>query len=1293
MRTPLAFLGSAALLIATASGCVDTDVADDEPALAETEAEVVAGGFAARFDDTVRGGGVVVAGDTMAGRSILLAQGAAEINLTGIPAGAVVDRALLYWAISGGTDTTLLFEGNVVTGAEIALGGDTCWNTTNHVFRADVTARVGGNGNYDIVGLPSSILFSGVDTDGVALVVTYRQPTSGVRRRVVIRDGAITTNEAGDIATDTFPSLAAPLASTARLHMVVGDGQSSSDGAFTFGATSLGTNQWQGGEGSLWDTQTYDVAITTGQASATWSAVQGDDCILFVASALEFDVGVCGDGVLTGGETCDDGDADSLDGCSSFCLVEAGWTCDGTPSVCTTTCGDGVIAGAEACDDGDADAGDGCSATCTIEPGYGCTGMPSACTTTCGDGIPDGAEACDDGDTDAGDGCSATCTVEPGFMCAGTPSVCTATCGDGIPAGGEACDDGDNDNGDGCSATCTIEPGFSCTGTPSVCTTACGDGVIAGSEACDDANTDDGDGCDAACAIEPGHSCVGEPSTCTMSCGDGVIDPGEVCDDGGLTNGDGCSDICMVEPGHTCEGEPSTCAAVCGDGMIVGDETCDDGNTTADDGCDAACAIEPGFTCTGEPSACATTCGDGVRAGTEACDDGNLDGDDGCDAVCVAEPGYLCDDTGTCEKLVVAGGGCAASGGSQGGLAALAMIALAALLGRRRRAPVAIAALLVVTAAASRDAAAQLDDGSSAYSAERFQLAVDRDGILSVESARTPGHLSIDLGLWLGYADDPLTVRAGSDGERLAALVSHRLGGALVASIGLGTRFEVGLGFPLILSQDQELGDLMSTDAMSSFGLGDLQLMPKVALLRGQVDVALAARLTAPTSSADDYTGEDGLTAAPMLVLGATAGELRFGANLGYRIRGNTQTLGLSVADELFVDLGAAYRLAPSVEALASLALATPASSPFGDFNGNFTEGRLGVGIDVTDRVQLFGAGGVGLAEGWGTADWRALAGLWIGARREAEVAPAPRVVDRDGDGILDDRDACPDQPEVVNGFEDEDGCPDEDPDADRDGILIPTDQCPAEMETVNRFQDDDGCPDTVPDTDGDGLDDLVDQCIDSPEDFDGFQDDDGCPEADNDSDGVTDAADRCPLEAGPVENGGCPDTDRDGDTVVDRLDNCPDEPGKVANHGCKDKQLVVFDGSKITLLDVVYFKVNKDILEKRSSKLLNNVAAVLKAHPEVTKVIVEGHTDDQGDDAYNQDLSQRRAQAVVDFLVAAGIAADKLAPIGYGETLPIQAGKTKRARAANRRVEFKLEGIAGVQVVPSGPSSDTIEP
>ena len=175
-----------------------TACSDDEPVdgvtLGEAVDEVVVGSFVARFDDTLVGGGVVAQGASMAGREDATVNASAAITIAGIPAGATVSRALLYWSISGGSDTTATVNAVAVTGTALATAGDTCWGVNNTTFRADVTARVTGNGVYTIGGLPSSTVATGADTDGVALVVTYQNPTSGIRRRVMIRDGAITTS-------------------------------------------------------------------------------------------------------------------------------------------------------------------------------------------------------------------------------------------------------------------------------------------------------------------------------------------------------------------------------------------------------------------------------------------------------------------------------------------------------------------------------------------------------------------------------------------------------------------------------------------------------------------------------------------------------------------------------------------------------------------------------------------------------------------------------------------------------------------------------------------------------------------------------------------------------------------------------------------------------------------------------------------------------------------------------------------------------------------------------------------
>jgi outer membrane protein OmpA-like peptidoglycan-associated protein len=277
-----------------------------------------------------------------------------------------------------------------------------------------------------------------------------------------------------------------------------------------------------------------------------------------------------------------------------------------------------------------------------------------------------------------------------------------------------------------------------------------------------------------------------------------------------------------------------------------------------------------------------------------------------------------------------------------------------------------------------------------------------------------------------------------------------------------------------------------------------------------------------------------------------------------------------------------------------------------------------------------------------------------------------PLDQDPDKDGVVGSADACP-----TEAGTNPDGCPTHDKDGD--GVMDPADKCVSEPETVNTFQDEDGCPDTMPDTDADGLDDTADKCKDQAEDKDGFQDEDGCPDPDNDADNLMDGLDKCPMQAGPAENNGCPDTDADSDGVVDRLDNCPQEAGAKDNQGCKKKQLVVITKDQLKILDQVYFKTNSAGLDKKSNKLLDNMAFVLQAHPEMVKVRIEGHTDDVGDDAKNLKLSQSRAESVVAYLVKAGVAAERFEAVGFGETKPLVEGKSKKARSANRRVEFNV--------------------
>jgi outer membrane protein OmpA-like peptidoglycan-associated protein len=354
------------------------------------------------------------------------------------------------------------------------------------------------------------------------------------------------------------------------------------------------------------------------------------------------------------------------------------------------------------------------------------------------------------------------------------------------------------------------------------------------------------------------------------------------------------------------------------------------------------------------------------------------------------------------------------------------------------------------------------------------------------------------------------------------------------------------------------------------------------------------------------------------------------------------------------------------------------------DLGGGFTAAvhpAVGLGAEVTARpstadgprpleahgVARFGADphqvftlavGTGLSEGAGTPSLRVALGLSLS--RDGTSA------DPDQDGILSDVDACPRTPEDIDGLGDADGCPELDHDGD--GIEDTLDRCPAMPEDADGRADRDGCPED--DNDRDGIPDVEDAC---PLAW-GPAPTQGCP--DSDADGIPDGADACPQDAGPAATSGCPD--RDGDGIPDGTDRCPSTPGDPARgDGCPG--LAARRGSRIEIALPVLFDTNAATLAPGSTDLLLDVARVLHANPDIRLVEIAGHTDSDASDTYNRALSQRRAEAVRDFLVTrGGVAPDRLRARGYGEAVPIGDNATLAGRQTNRRVEFVIVSAGG---------------
>jgi outer membrane protein OmpA-like peptidoglycan-associated protein len=291
--------------------------------------------------------------------------------------------------------------------------------------------------------------------------------------------------------------------------------------------------------------------------------------------------------------------------------------------------------------------------------------------------------------------------------------------------------------------------------------------------------------------------------------------------------------------------------------------------------------------------------------------------------------------------------------------------------------------------------------------------------------------------------------------------------------------------------------------------------------------------------------------------------------------------------------------------------------------------------MEIMPGVRHVLGNGATFGGGWSfglndaTPDWEIIAYLsW----------PLCKVnADRDGDGILDRDDECPDDPEDYDGYMDYDGCPD--PDNDGDGILDINDECPNDPEDFDNFEDEDGCPD--PDNDGDGILDVDDECPNDPEDFDGIEDEDGCPDLDFDGDGIDDADDACPKIPenfnGFEDEDGCPELSPD--------------------------------------LSMIFFDTDKTNMRPKSIEVLTKVADMLKMDEYMgLKLRLEGHTDDTHTEEYNMDLSMRRAESTMKHLVSElGIDAARISFAYFGETQPRATNDTKEGRQENRRVELNL--------------------
>ncbi len=513
--------------------------------------------------------------------------------------------------------------------------------------------------------------------------------------------------------------------------------------------------------------------------------------------------------------------------------------------------------------------------------------------------------------------------------------------------------------------------------------------------------------------------------------------------------------------------------------------------------------------------------------------------------------------------------------------------------------------------------------------------------------------------LALGYSLNPLrTTNVSSDPitERQSdhAVIEHQL--TLYGSAGfeLLDRLTLGVTFPFTAIQSGQNpnfggGDVISsgqgaTTFISTGGpaAGDTRLDLRGVILRSaDRRTALGAQLSffAPSGNSPRMGGDGDPSTLWMVTAEHSIKWLTLVANTGFHFRPRHRIndpiggSGLGVGNEWRWAIGAfvpiregKYRIGATIfgqtgiqndERVTGDTVFTSQNTPI-EFQA---EGRMRFG---PGEHWWVGAGaGTAILRGYGAPDLRivALLGTYVPILESEATSPEKKasrreewrrehMSDRDNDGIPDDVDACPNEPEDHQGSDPNDGCP------------MPADR------------------------DGDGIPDQYDKCPDQPEDKDGIDDGDGCPEDDADNDGIPDAVDACPKEPGQKST----------------------DPKK---NGCPT--MIRVEGDIVKISQQVHFAFGSATILPDSFPMLQEIANLLKANKAIKRMGIEGHTDNKGSPDLNKRLSQQRSDSVRAWLIQHGVEGDRLEAHGYGMEKPIEDNSSDTGRAANRRVEFKI--------------------
>lgn len=549
---------------------------------------------------------------------------------------------------------------------------------------------------------------------------------------------------------------------------------------------------------------------------------------------------------------------------------------------------------------------------------------------------------------------------------------------------------------------------------------------------------------------------------------------------------------------------------------------------------------------------------------------------------------------------------------------------------------------------------------STGFALNRHQPPAPSSDWFQLDSLDFRGWMRPGVGLVGDFSYRPLVLRDDA-GDEVSRILRYQFFYHLSADVVLAERLRLSASLPFLLYSLGGRGTLaevagapVEVGSPDGSGVGDVRfdLDLRLAGEYGEpFTLALGARVFAATGQ-EKFFASDGLPRfAGRLMVAGQAGLFAYAAEAGAVLHVERDDfVGVPYGTDLAFAAALGLRLLDGVVHLGPELHGSTVISDSGD--GWLKRATTPVELSLGSKF-LLGHGmrvglsaGTALTSGLGAPRVRALASLsWTlpFARPLGETLLSLPDRDLDGDGVLDELDACPELSGPARPLE------------------------PARS----------GCPDPV-DGDGDGIGDDLDACPRDPGPASADPKLHGCtPPPDTDRDGVVDSVDACPNVAGiiqsdPTQQGCPPDADRDG--IVDSLDACPGVAGEAYAdpklRGCPRARL---DQGAISINEPVQFAAGSARLLPESDGLLKTIAQLLIQHPEVEHLVVEGHTDSSGNPRSNLKLSRDRAAAVVKWLVANGISSRRLASRGFGSTTPIAPNDTAEGRARNRRVEFRV--------------------